>query len=136
MVFKITDYADELLEGHEELRGGWPEKVLTMQKLIGKSFGTEVVFQVVENNMELPVFTTRVDTIYGVTYAVVAPEHPIVDEILKVNPSIKSAVMAMKNMDVIERTAEGKEKMELTPLGMSEIHTIKRKSLYGLETMC
>lgn len=109
--FKITDYADELLEGHEELRGGWPEKVLTMQKnWIGKSFGTEVVFQVVENNMELPVFTTRVDTIYGVTYAVVAPEHPIVDEILKVNPSIKSAVTAMKNMDVIERTAEGKEK--------------------------
>src|SRR3712207_1158228 len=109
--FKITDYADELLEGHEELRGGWPEKVLTMQKnWIGKSFGTEVVFQVVENNAELPVFTTRVDTIYGVTYAVVAPEHPIVDEILKVNPSIKLAVMAMKNMDVIERTAEGKEK--------------------------
>src|SRR3712207_7096843 len=59
-----------------------------MQKnWIGKSFGTEVVFQVVENNAELPVFTTRVDTIYGVTYAVVAPEHPIVDEILKVNPS-------------------------------------------------
>ncbi|KXA15641.1 leucine--tRNA ligase [Fusobacterium equinum] len=109
--FKITDYADELLEGHEELRGGWPEKVLTMQKnWIGKSFGTEVVFQVVENNTDLPVFTTRVDTIYGVTYAVVAPEHPIVDEILKANPVIKSAVMAMKNMDVIERAAEGKEK--------------------------
>ena len=109
--FKITDYADELLEGHEELRGGWPEKVLTMQKnWIGKSFGTEVVFQVVENNTDLPVFTTRVDTIYGVTYAVVAPEHPIVDEILKANPAIKSAVMAMKNMDVIERAAEGKEK--------------------------
>lgn len=50
------------------------------------------------------------DTIYGVTYAVVAPEHPIVDEILKANPVIKSAVMAMKNMDVIERAAEGKEK--------------------------
>lgn len=109
--FKITDYADELLEGHEELKGGWPEKVLTMQKnWIGKSFGTEVVFQVVENGKDMPVFTTRVDTIYGVTYAVIAPEHPFVDDILKENPAIKEEVFAMRNTDLIERAAEGREK--------------------------
>ena len=109
--FKITDYAEELLEGHKELKGGWPEKVLTMQKnWIGKSYGTEVTFKVVENQQDLPVFTTRIDTIYGVSYCVVAPEHPIVEEILKVNPNIKSAVDEMKNTDLIERSAEGREK--------------------------
>lgn len=109
--FKITDYAEELLEGHKELKGGWPEKVLTMQKnWIGKSYGTEVTFKVVENQQDLPVFTTRIDTIYGVSYCVVAPEHPIVEEILKVNPNIKSAVEEMKNTDLIERSAEGREK--------------------------
>lgn len=109
--FKITDYADELLEGHKELKNQWPEKVLTMQKnWIGKSYGTEVNFTVVETGEKLPVFTTRVDTIYGVTYVVIAPEHPMVDEILKVNPSIKEAVFQMRNTDIIERGAEGKEK--------------------------
>lgn len=109
--FKITEYADELLQGHKELKEGWPEKVLTMQKnWIGKSFGTEVNLKIVENNENLPVFTTRVETLYGVTYAVIAPEHPLIDEIIKVNPSIKSAVLEMKNTDMIERTAEGKEK--------------------------
>ncbi len=109
--FKITDYADELLTGHEELREGWPEKVLTMQKnWIGKSFGTEIVFTVAETNEKLPMFTTRIDTIYGVTYCVVAPEHPIVDQIIEANPNIKDQVNKMKSMDIIERTAEGKEK--------------------------
>ncbi|MGL4988079.1 MAG: leucine--tRNA ligase [Cetobacterium sp.] len=109
--FKITDYAEELLEGHKELEKGWPEKVLTMQKnWIGKSIGTEVNFKIVEKNENLPVFTTRVETLFGVTYAVIAPEHPLVEEILKVNPSIKEQILAMKNTDMIERTAEGKEK--------------------------
>lgn len=109
--FKITDYADELLEGHKELKDGWPEKVLTMQKnWIGKSYGTEIVFTVAETGKELPMFTTRIDTIYGVSYCVVAPEHPIVEEIIKVNPEIKAKVDAMKNTDLIERSAEGREK--------------------------
>ena len=109
--FRITNYADELLTGHEELREGWPEKVLAMQKnWIGKSFGTEIVFTVAETGEKLPMFTTRIDTIHGVTYCVVAPEHPIIEEIIKVNPSIKEAIHNMRNMDMIERTAEGKEK--------------------------
>lgn len=109
--FRITNYADELLTGHEELREGWPEKVLAMQKnWIGKSFGTEIVFTVAETGEKLPMFTTRIDTIHGVTYCVVAPEHPIIEKIIKVNPSIKEAIHNMRNMDMIERTAEGKEK--------------------------
>lgn len=109
--FKITDYADELLKGHQELKEGWPEKVLTMQKnWIGKSFGTEINLTMEGTGEKLPVFTTRVDTLYGVTYCTIAPEHPMVDEILKENPGIKEAVAEMKNADMIERTAEGKEK--------------------------
>ena len=125
--FKITDYAEELLQGHEELRGHWPEQVLTMQKnWIGKSTGSEVDFILdykFENNghthlklndkgeVVISVFTTRPDTLYGVTYAIVAPEHPLVEEvILKENPSIREKVEAMRNEDKIARTAEDKEK--------------------------
>lgn len=109
--FKITDYADELLEGHKELKGGWPDKVLAMQKnWIGKSYGTEIVFTVEETGEKLPMFTTRIDTIYGVTYAVIAPEHPIVGKVIAENDSLKEKIEAMKNTDIIERTAEGKEK--------------------------
>ena len=125
--FKITDYAEELLTGHEELRGHWPEQVLTMQKnWIGKSTGSEVDFILdykFENNghthlklndkgeVVISVFTTRPDTLYGVTYATVAPEHPLVEEIiLKENPSIREKVEAMRNEDKITRTAEDKEK--------------------------
>lgn len=125
--FKITDYAEELLTGHEELRGHWPEQVLTMQKnWIGKSTGSEVDFILdykFENNghthlklndkgeVVISVFTTRPDTLYGVTYATVAPEHPLVEEvILKENPSIREKVEAMRNEDKIARTAEDKEK--------------------------
>lgn len=127
---KITDYAEELLQGHEELKGHWPDKVLAMQKnWIGKSTGSEINFvldykfdsnsQDKESNLNIgnngeviiPVFTTRADTLFGVTYAVIAPEHPIVEEIvLKENPSLKAAVDKMINEDKINRTAEDKEK--------------------------
>jgi len=109
--FKITDYADELLKGHQELKGGWPEKVITMQKnWIGKSFGTEIEFKLSDSDEKIAVFTTRVDTLFGATYAVVAPEHPLVDEILKEKPEIKAEIENMRSADIIERTAEGKEK--------------------------
>ena len=127
---KITDYAEELLQGHEELKGHWPDKVLAMQKnWIGKSTGSEINFVLdykfdsnsrdkesnlnIGNNGEviIPVFTTRADTLFGVTYAVIAPEHPIVEEIvLKENHSLKAAVDKMINEDKINRTAEDKEK--------------------------
>ena len=127
---KITDYAEELLQGHEELKGHWPDKVLAMQKnWIGKSTGSEINFVLdykfdsnsrdKESNLNIgndgeviiPVFTTRADTLFGVTYAVIAPEHPIVEEVvLKENPSLKDAIYKMINEDKINRTAEDKEK--------------------------
>mgnify|MGYP000867084008 CR=1 FL=1 len=127
---KITDYAEELLQGHEELKGHWPDKVLAMQKnWIGKSTGSEINFvldykfdsnsQDKESNLNIgnngeviiPVFTTRADTLFGVTYAVIAPEHPLVEEVvLKENSSLKEAVDKMINEDKINRTAEDKEK--------------------------
>jgi leucyl-tRNA synthetase len=109
--FKITKYADELLKGHQEIKEGWPEKVITMQKnWIGKSFGTEIRFEVEGHDETLPMFTTRIDTVHGVTYCVIAPEHPMVAEILNEKPEIKESIEAMKNEDIIARTAEGKEK--------------------------
>ena len=74
---RITDYADELLDHHAELDGGWPERVLAMQKhWIGKSAGTEVDFRLEDSDEKVTVFTTRVDTIYGATCLILAPQHP------------------------------------------------------------
>ncbi|CAM3417407.1 leucine--tRNA ligase [Pseudostreptobacillus hongkongensis] len=113
--FKITDYAQELLDGHEELKGHWPDQVLAMQKnWIGRSEGVEVEFVLEYNNknIDIPVFTTRIDTIYGVTYIVLAPEHPLVSEIiLKEKPEIKPEIDAMINEDKISREAQDKEKV-------------------------
>jgi leucyl-tRNA synthetase len=74
--FRITAYADRLLEGLDGLEG-WPERVKAMQRhWIGRSEGVEIDFRVPETGERLPCFTTRVDTIFGVTYLVIAPEHP------------------------------------------------------------
>ncbi len=81
--FKITEYADELLNDHKLLKGKWPERVLSMQKnWIGRSEGITVNFKF-ENGKDFPIFTTRPDTIFGVTFMALSPESPIVNEILK-----------------------------------------------------
>jgi len=112
--FKITDYAEELLKGHEELKDHWPEQVLAMQKnWIGKSEGSQVNFTLTYDGkeIEIPVFTTRVDTIYGVTYICLAPEHDLVSSvILKEKPELKNEVDTMINEDKISREAQDKEK--------------------------
>ena len=76
---KTTAYAEELLSDLKELEGGWPERVLTMQQnWIGKSVGTQVDFRLEETGEKITVFTTRVDTIYGSTCVILAPEHELV----------------------------------------------------------
>ncbi|MEW6097170.1 MAG: leucine--tRNA ligase [bacterium] len=81
--FKITDYADRLLE-EQKLLENWPQKVLTMQiNWIGKSFGTEIDFRVEDSGEIIKVFTTRADTIFGATYVVLAPEYPLVEKFIK-----------------------------------------------------
>jgi leucyl-tRNA synthetase len=75
---KITDYADELLADIAKLEGNWPDRVLTMQRnWIGRSEGTEVDFRLAPTGEPIRVFTTRVDTIYGATCVILAPEHPL-----------------------------------------------------------
>ena len=80
---KITAYADELLEAIEGLEGGWPERVLTMQRnWIGRSEGAEIDFKLAKTGQPIRVFTTRVDTIFGATCVILAPEHELNDQLL------------------------------------------------------
>jgi len=109
--FKITDYADQLLDDLNTI--DWPEKTKSMQRnWIGKSYGAEIEFQVAETNQKFTVFTTRPDTLFGATYMVLAPEHPLVDEIT--SPEQMSAVQVYKNnvktLSEIDRTSTVKEK--------------------------
>jgi len=81
---KITEYADELLEDLKKLEGKWPKSVLAMQEnWIGKSIGAEIKFPIADTTSHLLVFTTRPDTIFGVTFMAVAPEHPLALELAK-----------------------------------------------------
>ena len=82
--WKITDYADELLRDIDtKLAGGWPDRVLTMQRnWIGRSEGSEIDFTLEGSGDKIRVFTTRVDTIYGATCVILAPEHPIAAKLL------------------------------------------------------
>ena len=109
--FKITDYAEELLQDLDKL--DWPEKTKLMQKnWIGKSYGGEIEFAVKDSDVKFRVFTTRADTAFGVTYVVLAPESPLVDKI--VTPECKAAVEeyrknAAKTTE-IDRLASNREK--------------------------
>jgi leucyl-tRNA synthetase len=109
---KITDYAEQLLNDLDKL-SGWPERVKLMQaNWIGKSVGAYLEFPIVRMNEKIGVFTTRPDTVYGVTYVVLAPEHPLTP--LVTTPDRKEAVEAfiqeVTSESEIERTAEDKPK--------------------------
>ncbi len=104
---KITDYADELLDSLEKLDKGWPEKVIAMQyNWIGKSIGAEIDFPVENSNFSLKVFTTRPDTLFGVTFMSVAPEHPLLHKIVE-NSNQKEQVY-----NFVEKIKEKKLKRE------------------------
>jgi leucyl-tRNA synthetase len=108
---KITAYADQLLADLEKL-SGWPERVRTMQEnWIGQSVGARVLFKT-ETGEELPVFTTRPDTLWGATFMVLAPEHPLVEKLT--TPEQQAAVKAYQAeaaaRSEIERSAEDREK--------------------------
>ena len=108
---KITDYADELLEKLDTL--DWPEKTVAMQKhWIGKSTGAEVTFKVKDSDLKFDVFTTRVDTLNGVTYVVLAPENPLVDKLTtaEYKDSVENYKEEAKKQSDIERQSISREK--------------------------
>lgn len=106
--FKITDYAERLLKDIDTL-DGWPERVKAMQKnWIGQSFGVEVSFKLENSDKCLNVYTTRPDTIFGVTYVVIAPEHPMVEELIKgeeTESECREFINKMQYLNEIERTS-------------------------------
>ena len=107
---KITDYADELLSAMESM-DRWPGKVLTLQKnWIGRSEGAEIDFAVPDASESIRVFTTRVDTICGATFVVLAPEHPLSARFASTNPEVASYVDEAQSADKETRLAEDREK--------------------------
>ncbi|MCT4585028.1 MAG: leucine--tRNA ligase [Peptostreptococcaceae bacterium] len=110
---KITDYAEELLQDIDKL-DGWPDKVKTMQKnWIGKSVGAEVDFSIENFDKKMRVFTTRPDTLYGVTYMVMAPEHEFVSQLVKgteYEEKVNAFKKKMQHLSEIERTSTDTEK--------------------------
>ncbi|MBD3163997.1 leucine--tRNA ligase [Candidatus Woesearchaeota archaeon] len=112
--FKITDYAEELLQDIDKL--GWSEDVKIMQRnWIGKSHGVDILFKLENGNKILPTFTTRCDTIFSVTFIVIAPEHPLAKEIVKgtqYEEEFNKTLKIISKQSIIERTTpEGKDKI-------------------------
>ncbi|MGI6434304.1 MAG: leucine--tRNA ligase [Syntrophomonadaceae bacterium] len=111
--FKITDYAERLLDDLEQLPG-WPEKVKIMQRnWIGRSEGCQFDMKIAGTDETIPVFTTRPDTVFGVTYMVMAPEHPLVEKIAQNTPqaeAVKGFILKMKHVSDIARTSTEAEK--------------------------
>ncbi|NDD62903.1 MAG: leucine--tRNA ligase [Acidobacteria bacterium] len=113
---RVTAYADELVDTLAELEAGWPERVLAMQRnWIGRSRGAEVDFAVEgENDKSIRVFTTRIDTIFGASSVILAPDHPLIEEWLaagKVGEEIAAFNRQQKALSPEERLVEGREKV-------------------------
>ena len=126
--FKISDYAEELLQGLNKL--DWPEKTKLMQKnWIGKSTGGEIEFQT-ESGDTFKVFTTRADTLFGVSYVVLAPEHPLVKKITseECKKAVEDYVFETSKANEIERLSTTREKTGVY-IGCNAINPINGKSV-------
>ncbi|HUV06046.1 MAG TPA: leucine--tRNA ligase [Armatimonadota bacterium] len=112
--FRITDYADRLLEDID-LLDNWPERVRAMQRnWIGRSDGVVIHFKVADTGDDMPVYTTRQDTVYGVTYMVLAPEHPLVEKLTagtKYEADVETFVAQVRTLSEIERLSTTLEKV-------------------------
>jgi leucyl-tRNA synthetase len=120
---KITAYADELLEELDRMPG-WPDSVKTMQRnWIGRSEGVELSFDVEDEDEPLTVFTTRPDTLLGVTYMAVAAEHPLAEKTAAGDPAIAAFIEECRKSDAAEATLETMEKKGMA-LGIDAVHPI------------
>jgi len=125
---KITDYAEELLADLDQLND-WPEQVRTMQRnWIGRSEGVEVAFSVEGSGEPLKVFTTRPDTLMGVTYVAVAPEHPLALSAAKDNAALAAFVEECKTMETSEAAMQTMEKKGVDT-GLKAIHPLNGESV-------
>jgi leucyl-tRNA synthetase len=125
-MFKITDYADRLLDDLETI--DWPEHVVSMQRnWIGRSEGAEVTFRCEELGIDYPVFTTRPDTLFGATFFVMAPEHP---DVFKLNdsPEVHEYVNRALTESAEQRGAEDKEKTGV-PLGRTVTNPVNGEQI-------
>ena len=126
--FKITDYADELLTELDSLKG-WPEQVRTMQKnWIGRSEGVEISFKIAEQEKQVKVFTTRPDTLMGVTYLAVAAEHDLAKQAADKFQNVAAFVKQCIATGTAEAAVETQEKMGIDT-GFKAIHPITGKSV-------
>jgi leucyl-tRNA synthetase len=125
---KITDYADELLEGLDDLNE-WPEQVKTMQRnWIGKSSGCEINFELVKSNEVIKVFTTRPDTLMGVTYLAIAPEHKISYNLSKKQKKIKDFIDECQKIGISEAEISTAEKKGIFS-GLYAKHPITKENI-------
>ncbi len=126
---RITAYADELLEGLDTLEGQWPAQVLTMQRnWIGRSAGAEIHFPLASGDGIVKIFTTRPDTLMGVTYLAVAPEHPLSAGVAAGSADVAGFIERCRHTAVSEATVESQAK-EGVPLGISVRHPITGEAL-------
>jgi leucyl-tRNA synthetase len=110
--FKITEYAEELLDWTSQMPG-WPESVLTMQRnWIGKSTGCEIDFSIADHDEKISVFTTRPDTLFGATFMSLAPEHPLAESLTTSDRSseVEAFIAKVRSEDQAKRTSEDYEK--------------------------
>lgn len=125
---KITAYADELLDCLDRMPG-WPEPVKIMQRnWIGRSEGVELSFDVEGDNDPMSVFTTRPDTIMGITYMAVAPGHPLAVKAAASDPKVAAFIEDCKKMQAAEAALETMEKKGM-PIGISAIHPISGEAI-------
>jgi leucyl-tRNA synthetase len=129
--FRITDYADRLLEDFDRLES-WPEHVITMQRnWIGRSEGAEVVFHCNDPELDFPVFTTRPDTLFGATFFVLAPEHPALMKLVEGTPAaeeVREYVNRIARESAEERGAEDREKTGVA-LGRSVVNPVNGEEI-------
>ncbi len=130
-VLKITKYADRLLKDLDTL--AWPESIKQSQReWIGRSEGAELEFRIKDQPHSVTVFTTRPDTLFGATYVVLAPEHPLVAHLaseIKNRDEVDEYVQAAKNVPEIERTAAGKEKSGVELKGVFAINPANQEEV-------
>ena len=124
--FRITEYAQQLLDDFELLES-WPENVITMQRnWIGRSEGGEVIFRCEELDLDFPVFTTRPDTLFGATFFVLAPEHPEVERLAagtEHEEAVREYVNESARVTAEERAAEEHQKTGV-PLGREVVNPV------------